>query len=67
MASALPGPAADTLQRPALKQELRSRRGLYRSIEAAMATCGCWDASVHREREDRRVRERSGRADHGHR
>jgi hypothetical protein len=35
MANALSGPAADTLQRPALQQELRGRRGLYRSVEAA--------------------------------
>jgi hypothetical protein len=67
MANALPGPAGETLQRPAVQHEPRIRRGLYRSVEAAMASCGYWDALVYRKREGRRVRERSGRAGHGHR
>jgi hypothetical protein len=50
---------------PALQQEPRRRRGLYRSVEAAMASCGCWNVSEHREREGRRVRERSRRSGHG--
>jgi hypothetical protein len=47
------------------EQEQRKRRGLYRPVEAAMASCGYWDVSVHREREGRRVRERSRRRSHG--
>ena len=51
MANVLPGPAGETLQRPALQQEPSRRRSLYRSVEAAMASCVCWDASVDREQE----------------
>jgi hypothetical protein len=42
MAGALAGTECATVE-----QEPRRRRGLYRSGEAAIASCGCWEVSVH--------------------